>query len=224
MKIVQVRGCNGSGKTTIVRGLLSLDHPKNVSHLYWPNPKNPKLKPRTFATVAEGIGWAAIGSYPDGSKMGGCDGMKTMDDIKEAIIATYEQCPNLFGIVFEGMMISKSKWTFYDYLLGLKQEHPDIEPLFVILATSVKGCLGRIHDRGTHRAGVGAVNVDMIREKCEVTIKYAHEFDKQYVRWINVEKTPKTQMLSKFLHKVGDIDLWEQLTLTSASSQEHTTV
>lgn len=207
MKIVQIRGCNGSGKTTIARGLLSLCEPDTLEELAWPLPKN---RQKVFATVAPGVGWAVIGSYPEGSKMGGCDGMKTMDDIKQAILDTYQACPELFGIAFEGMMISKSKWTFYDYLLDMEQKF-HIQPVFVILKATPDGCLQRIAGRGTHRAGVGPVNRQMIEEKCEVTIRYGKEFDAKYVRWIDVETTPRDAMLQKFLRQVGDDELWKQL-------------
>ena len=205
MKIVQIKGSNGSGKTTIVKQMLVLE----------PDPIYVEWSDGTcFATLMPEVGWVAIGKYSLDKKMGGCDGMKTVQLIKEAILdawavaVNFERVTgrNMFGVVFEGMMISTIKSTFYDFLLSL--EIPSIEPLFIILRASFEGCIDRIRNRGTMRKNL---NHDNIRGKCELVVHHAETYDQKYVRYIDVDNTPEEDMLKAFAGRVGDYNLLARL-------------
>ena len=197
MKIVQIKGANGSGKTTIVKQLIK----------YSANTRLLKIsKTQTvFATALDDIGWVALGKYPEDSKMGGCDNFKTIEEVKRGIRMAVNARPDAW-IVFEGMMISTIKSTFYDLLLHIERARPKIHPLFVILNATPQGCLNRLAGRGTMKSNL---KVENIENKCKMVVRHAKTYDQKYVRWIDVETTPMERMGLEFLRAVDDAALVE---------------
>ena len=198
MRIIQIKGSNGSGKTTIVKQLILLSN--DVHELV-------DKTGRIYATVMQDIGWTAIGKYPEDSKMGGCDTMHSIDEIKRAIQGVLRR-RSMDWVVFEGMMISTIKSTFYDYLLDLNAHNPEIEPLFIILNTDVDNCIKRITGRGTRRLGL---NEDNVRSKCEMIVRHAQTYDQQYVRWMYPDRLSLNDMVFEFLKLVEDKMLLKEL-------------
>ena len=133
--------------------------------------------------------------------------MKTVDNIKNSILRTIETCPG-YWIVFEGMMISTIKSTFYDFLLGIHREHKHIFPVFVVMNATLDGCINRITNRGTMRPGM---NVEMVYDKNKNILRHVQTYDQRFVRYLNVEDLNEEDMLPEFLRLVGDKDLLEQL-------------
>lgn len=206
MKIVQIRGANGSGKTTMARELINLSD--QVEILCWPGDR----KPKPFATIMHDIKWAVIGTYPQESKMGGCDCMESMDAIKQAIEYIVSNYPDYYGVAFEGMMISKSLWTFPTFMKEMNAKY-GTEGCMVFLQTTLDGCVNRLKARGSKKALANELNLDMLLDKCEVTISYANRIEQAggvKVFRINVETTPKNRMLDRFLMLI-DKDLSNQL-------------
>lgn len=195
MKLVQIKGANGSGKTTIVKQMLALDDD------YYYLTTGDGVRDWVVATVIEEIGWAGIGRYDD-RPFGGCDTLKTVDEVKSSILDAVHWGieAGWAGVVFEGMMISTIKTTFYNYLLKLAEDLP-VEPLFVILQATPEGCISRLGARGTKKPNL---RHDNIRAKCEMVVRHAKTYDPSLVRWIDVEATPEYRMLSKFMAEVGD--------------------
>lgn len=199
MKLVQVKGSNGSGKTTVVKQLLKLDE---CTFLRYDNGK-------IYATLDFEGGWVAVGAYYAHKPMGGCDMLSTIDDIKEAIEATVNYClcsdMDMEGVIFEGMMISTIKSTFYAFLQLMEAEY-GVEPLMVILNTTGSGCVERIYKRRyQQRARRRRLNVDNVISKCELVIRHAKTYDPKYVRWMNVESIPLDRMATVFLEAVKDV-------------------
>lgn len=198
MIIAQIKGSNGSGKTTIVKQLLSHSDVISVHN-----------EDAGCLTVAEDLGWVVVGKYSMDKAMGGCDTVSSgVEGIKSLIYGAMEYCVgrlDMYGIVFEGMMISTIKSTFYNYVLRWQ---PLFTPRFVILQATLEGCLERIRGRGTMKSNL---NHDNIRNKCEMVIRHAMTYDPQYVRWIDVEHIPVEQMLPEFLKAVDDKVLLEAL-------------
>jgi hypothetical protein len=154
------------------------------------------------------ISWAAIGRYPAMSKMGGCDLMKSVQEIKDAILYTINYVPS-YWIVFEGMMISTIKTTFYDYLMGLHNTNPQgIVPCFVVMKATLDGCITRIMGRGTMKPGL---NLHNINSKNEQVYRHALTYNQKFVRYLNIEDLTLETMLPTFLKLVGDKQLLEQL-------------
>jgi cytidylate kinase len=192
MKVIQIKGANGTGKTTLVKDLISLS--SDILLYIWQD--NGKV----FATGMEDLGWIAIGEYKQEKKMGGCDCMKSIAEIKQAI----DYCRKLDYryLVFEGAMISTIKSTFYDYLIN-------DNPLYVMLVSSLTGCMDRIASRGT-KPGV-LKGSDNIKAKIRCIERQIEVYNPKYVRIINVDKTPREAMLKAFLEAVGDKELLKQV-------------
>lgn len=142
-----------------------------------------------LATVLDDKGWCVIGKYAAGSKMGGCDGMDTIIEIKRAILASLNVYPG-YNVLFEGMMISTIKSTFYDYLLRLEAAR-GIQPVFVILVTPADACIRRLQERGTIKADLKREN---IIHKCISVVDHAKTYDDGYVRWMYPDNTPQELM------------------------------
>lgn len=204
MHLVQIKGSNGSGKTTIVKDLLALDGYGGYPYLEW----NDGV---IYATVNPNVGWAAVGPYWREKKMGGCDKLKTVAQIKRAITDTVswacEHSGLMVGVVFEGMMISTIKTTFYHFLLELERDGLySIQPMFVILDAPAAGCVARIDARGTRRSIMDPAKV---ASKCALVMRHARTYDQRYVRYIDVDNTSRDCMVSEFLKAVGDTEMLE---------------
>lgn len=196
--IVQIKGSNGTGKTTMVKLLGELS--ANWTHLEWPDGT-------IYATVFDDINWVAIGKYDPDAKMGGCDLLPSVDAIKQAIADAMKMCPG-YWVVFEGMMISTIKSTFYEHLMKMHQRQPGVYPLFVILKSTPEECVKRIQGRGTMKPGL---KIDNVAAKCDMIIRHAKEYDPEHVRWINVDNTSLDAMLGEFLWEVQDNQLMDAL-------------
>ena len=193
VKVVNIKGSNGSGKTTIVKQLIAISN--EVKVVSWRDG-------HAYGTVMPDIGWAAVGQYKPDKPMGGCDLLKNNEQIMRAIYDLRDNFPT-FHIVFESMFVSTIKSTYYDFLLELEKTD-QIEPLFVILQASVDTCLRNIAARGTQKANL---NVDNVAGKCMSIMRHAGEYDQQYVRYINVNFLPIDALLPRFLWEVRDNEL-----------------
>jgi len=211
MKVVQIKGGNGSGKSTICRQLLELNGVgvKHVAPLKWRD--NDKRK--VFGTILKNVGWIFVGGYSLDAMMGGTDCYpSTVNLIKKAIELSVEFAladNNIVGIVFEGMMISTIKSTFYQYLLQLELSF-GIEPLFVILQTTPNGCMTRLARRPSVRKKK-LPKFENIASKSTMVVTHALTYNQKYVRWIDVEHTAEGDMLRRFAEEVGDEWLLENL-------------
>lgn len=138
MTIINVRGTNGSGKTTIIRGLMKMATKVE--------PVGPETRPLSYILTIPGVDApvAIIGSYVNVN--GGCDTIKTQDDI----------CGRVRGhaglghhVVFEGVLIS----VLYQRYADLDKELTADGHKFIwgFLDTPLKVCVARIMDRRAAR-------------------------------------------------------------------------
>jgi thymidylate kinase len=125
--IVNIRGTSGSGKTTIVRKLMERfgSEPIRLS--------DQKIEGHQLIRAKARI----VGRYNVAS--GGCDQIKTQEEVRERI-----KRYTAFGhVVFEGLLISHlfSKWKEF------AEQVAPIEVRFVYLTTPLEECLRRIRAR-----------------------------------------------------------------------------
>lgn len=187
--VVQIKGANGSGKTTIIKQLIALSN--DMFHVL-----DERQKP--YATILYDLQWAILGHYPDTSAMGGCDSIHTVQRTKDILLELLDAYPG-YWIVFEGMMISTTM-TMYHYMLELK-ELRGIDPAVVVLQSSVDGCLKRIEQR----RGSPLENGELVAQKCALVMR--HQYQPGDVVYLNVDEISKDRMLEAFLTSIGDADL-----------------
>ena len=189
--VIQIKGSNASGKTTIVKQLIELSN--NVRYLRWNNGK-------VYATVMDDLKWVAVGLYDD-KPMGGCDRLSTVDTVKRAIVDIIDDYPH-YVVVFEGMMISTIKSTFYNYLSELS-ESDNICPVFVILRTDIDSCVGRLKARRTHKGTVKQSTIDNMAYKCKTIERHALTYDQDRVAWMDTDTVNVSSMVGTFLELVS---------------------
>lgn len=186
-KIINVRGSNGSGKTTLAKQLIALSQDKFLV-------RNRKTR-KPYATILYDLQYAIVGTYPDGKAHGGCDNIKTMDELKAIILELVESYPG-YWIFAEGMLISTTT-TVYRYMLELQKSH-NVVPFVVVLKSSVDGCLQRLEKR----RGSPLERTDLVAQKCELVLK--HQYAPGHVAYIEVDNIKESDMLRTFLETVGD--------------------
>jgi hypothetical protein len=131
--IMNIRGTNGSGKSTIVRSLLKQGKPQPIFGLLGAR------KPEAYRLSLNGSLVFVLGPYEAQKNMGGCDLIHDYSSIGD-LIRKYEPKGH---VVFEGAMISAT-WGALGALL--EQHGQKITILF--LDTTLEQCLKNIGTRG----------------------------------------------------------------------------
>lgn len=192
-KIVQVKGANGSGKTTIARQLIALS--SNPTEVY----SQDVMKGRKpYATLLPDLGWVVIGSYPAGGKSGGCDTINQMDDVMMAIQVaafTYDK----HWILFEGAMIATTM-TCYNFMLKVQADLM-FEPAVVILYTTMDGCLRRLEKRKGDGVKLTPEMFTQLAPKLDRIPKQKHQ--PEHVYRMDVDQLSEGDMVYEFLSVIG---------------------
>lgn len=107
--LVNIRGCNGAGKSTVPMQMLAKDDQAFLL----------TYKGKIRATVFPTYGFIALGKYF--AKTGGMDGFKNNEETKEVLEAIYE-IP--YNIIMEGIMASTIFSTYAELFKELEQRQP----------------------------------------------------------------------------------------------------
>lgn len=134
--LVNIRGTNGSGKSTIPISMRETDHD---SYEVW-YPINDRKS--TLFTVFPSLGWLAIGHYH--SKCGGLDTMRNTHLINTAIETA---CLFPYNILAEGVIASTVSGNYIRLFSIIKQRYPNVEPIAYTILTPVKTCIQRVYIR-----------------------------------------------------------------------------
>ncbi len=144
MTIFNIRGTNGSGKTTIVRKLIEECKTPIVKRDCY-NPEGKKVGEWSK------IGWnAVIGKYS--TTCGGCDTIKTQADAKRLITIAASASKN---VIFEGILISTiyQPWSDFAHEVG--------GMTWLYLDTPLETCLANIYKRN----GGKKINEELVINK-----------------------------------------------------------
>jgi hypothetical protein len=132
--IVNIRGTSGSGKTTIVRRIMELCGP--------PAPLGgTERRPYGYLLAGPGADLYVVGSYEN--VCGGCDGIKTQDEVCERVRGASAQG----DVLFEGLLISH----LFSRYASLARELSPTPFIFAFLDTPLEVCLQRVQDRRLQR-------------------------------------------------------------------------
>lgn len=190
--IVNIRGCNGAGKSTIPLSMKKLDPEYEVIKLGVGKngkPKNPGI------TVFHKLKWVAIGIYND--KTGGAETCGSNQDIRQTIEYALEHYPE-YDIVLESVIISTIKSTYGALFKELEEQGHQV--LVMTFLPPLEVCLERIQQRN----GGKPINEVMVGDKWRMVasgIKYFKEAGLTSLK-IDTSKCSKESMLKNFLKTV----------------------
>lgn len=140
MTVLNLRGTNGSGKSSIAHRLLELPH-KELT-LAW-NPANSKpvigyqVQMPLGVTIVKVI---VVGPYR--TQCGGCDAIPTQDLVCAAVERAAELSPYVF---FEGLLVSGIYQRYYQLAKTVRKRRRKF--VWAILQTPLEECLRRVYAR-----------------------------------------------------------------------------
>lgn len=183
-QIINIRGCNGSGKTTIVRRFLE--------RLPYEKLGDNPLKPLGYKVNAKDWGINTpiyvVGSYEN--TCGGADGISTQEEIADRVVKAYG-----FGhVLVEGLLMSKS--SAGGHVAPILKEHGAI---FAFLNTPWDVCLERVLNRRKEAGNVKPFDPDKTMrtayEQCHRSYVLLNEAGGYDVCWLDW-KNPITEIVS----------------------------
>lgn len=189
--LINIRGCNGAGKSTIPISMLNSD--ENSFELTW----MVKGKERVIATVFPKYNFLALGHYH--SKCGGMDSMKTTDEIKLAVDVLW----NLdYNILMEGIMASTVRQTYIDLFNNLNESKEEKREIIIYnIIPSLKVCLDRIQLRN----GGKEIKEELVASKLKTVTNNALKFKEAGFNSISVtnEDIEKDRTLDWFFNNIN---------------------
>lgn len=189
--LVNIRGCNGSGKSTIPMSMMD-DTEMFVQELLGSDGK--KI---SALTVFPTYGWVALGTYFN--KTGGLDTLKNNEITRMTLYAALDLFPE-YDVLMEGIMASTIRSTYIDLFHEVEKEYKGLKVIIVSLLPPVEIAISRVYSRN----GGKPIKEDAVRGKwdtVERNAKYFAEAGFDSVR-VNSAKVKKSQMLRAFLKTV----------------------
>lgn len=180
--LVNIRGCNGSGKSTFPNSM------RQISDWEIVGDKGKEV------TVFKDISWVALGKYNKTS--GGMDRYKNFQIMNEALAFAAQEFPE-HDILMEGVMFSTVKAPTID---TLKPYHKDRNILILVLAPPLEVCLQRILERN----GGKPINESILRNKWRTvnnSVEYFREAGFNTIR-VDTSRVKRERMLPNFLREV----------------------
>lgn len=189
--LVNIRGCNGSGKSTIPMSMMD-DPDMFVQELVGSDGK--KI---SSLTVFPSYGWVALGTYFN--KTGGLDTLRNNEVTKQTLYSAISLFPE-YDILMEGIMASTIRSTYIDLFHEIESVYKGIKVLILSLLPPVEIALERVYSRN----GGKPIKEDAVRGKwstVERNVKYFTEAGFDSVR-VDSSKVQKDRMLFAFLKTV----------------------
>lgn len=197
--IINIRGTNGSGKSTIVRSLLG-DRPSViVDFVPYPAPtkKDPDRVLYIQGSVNPDSGVCAIGRY-DKNACGGADGY-SFKGAQTSIQASIEMAANAYPhVVFEGSLIS----TIYGPYVALARRLAQVQTTsWIALQVPYETCVERV----LARSGKTSVR-EGVKQKSDIVAALATKVprmgDDDVIRLYPVDRTEEGERIAKELCNV----------------------
>ncbi len=189
--LVNIRGCNGAGKSTIPMSMMD-DPNMFVEELKYSDGK------RIGAiTVFPSYGWVALGTYFN--KTGGLDGIRNMECTKVTLYAALGLYPE-YDIIMEGILCS-TVFSSYSDMFNEVEELTDRQIMVLSLLPPLEVCLERIQKRN----GGKPIKEDLVAGKRESVARSHERFKQEGFTCIRVDssRVPKEQMLNSFFKTVN---------------------
>ena len=189
--LVNIRGCNGAGKSTIPMAMMD-DSEMFVQELLGSDGK--KI---SALTVFPTYGWVALGTYFN--KTGGLDTLKNNEITRMTLYAALDLFPE-YDVLMEGIMASTIRSTYIDLFHEIEGYYRNVKVLIMSLLPPVEIAISRVYKRN----GGKPIKEDAVRGKwstVERNAKYFAEAGFDSIK-VNSAKVKKSQMLEAFLKSV----------------------
>lgn len=188
-KIIQIKGANATGKTTIARQLISLS--SNIELV-----NNPRV------TLLHDLNIVLMGHYSGNYVTGGgCENttLRPIENLKSELeLASLTYCN--YDVIFESMMLSTTM-TAYNFMISNLFSR---QPIVVLLISSLQGCLDRLKIRSQElRKESHMVSTEPIQQKVALITRHLKYYNSNHVRYIQVDNIPKEDMVFEFLSVIG---------------------
>lgn len=159
--LVNIRGTNGSGKSTIPISMKDDPDMYEVTRPY-------KGKPKKILTVFPTYGWVALGAY--NIQVGGCDAFPNKDFIKKVLVYALKKFPE-YNVLMEGILIATTYSTYADLFTEM-QETYGVQPVIYYLMPPVETCIARIKKRNGNKP----FKENLVREKYAMMVRGIEKF------------------------------------------------
>ena len=191
--LVNIRGCNGAGKSTIPLSMMS------DPAMYVQDIKGSDGKKIGAVTVFPSWGWVALGTYFN--KTGGLDVIKNNWCTRATLLFAIEFFPE-YDILMEGIMASTIRSTYIDLFHDIEDYYGDDAPQIMILSLlpPVDVAISRIYKRN----GGKPIKEEAVRGKWETVSRNVKAFREAGFTSVRVDssRVTKDRMLSAFLKTV----------------------
>lgn len=192
--LVNVRGCNGAGKSTIPMSMM--DDPDMYVHEI----VGSDGKKISAITVFPSYGWVALGTYFN--KTGGLDTLKNNAVTKLTLFAALDGFPE-YDVLMEGIMASTIRSTYIDLFHEVEDYYgkKQLKVIVVSLLPPVDVALSRVYERN----GGKPINEAAVAGKWNTVARNVAEFANAGFISIKVNsaKVKKKNMLPAFLKTVN---------------------
>lgn len=189
--LVNIRGCNGAGKSTIPMSMM--DDPKMfVQDLYYSDGKK-----MGALTVFPSYGWVALGTYFN--KTGGMDTLKNNEVTRMTLCAALDLFPE-YDVLMEGIMASTIRSTYIDLFHAIEDAYDNVQVMVFSFLPPVEIALRRVYKRN----GGKPIKEDAVRAKWGMVERGHQAFKTEgfVALRIDTSRVPKDLMLHAFLKSV----------------------
>lgn len=193
--LVNLRGCNGAGKSTIPMSMM--DDPDMYVHEILGSDG----KRISAITVFPTYGWVALGTYFN--KTGGMDTLRNNETTRMTLYAALDGFPE-YNVLMEGIMASTIRSTYIDLFHEVEgyyhSQGEQLKVLVISLLPPVEVALSRVYSRN----GGKPINEEAVRGKWETVARNVSAFAEAGFTSVKVNsaKVPKERMLPAFLKTV----------------------
>lgn len=199
--ILNIRGTNGSGKSTIPMSMMDDPEMFVITKPY-------QGKPTKIATVFPSYGWIALGTYFN--KTGGLDRFKNNEIIQKAFWYVLKKYPE-YNLLMEGIISSTIFSTYFELFKKAEKRYSDRKTVILLLNPDVEICLERIQQRN----GGKPIKEDLVRNKANMILRACKKFKEagiEVIRWNNSEfrfpiKAKRYEEIQKLMEHAVDFVL-----------------
>lgn len=196
MMIVNIRGCNGSGKSSIPQSMLD-DPDQYVIEKPWNG------KPLKIAMVFPNYGWVVMGHYlrPTGGMDTLPDNTVCMRKIFWYLLKHYPQ----YNLLMEGVLCCTVLNPYIKLFNEAMEKYPDRVVYVVSLLPPLQVCLDRIYKRN----GGKPIKEADVEKKYNSTIRFIDKFRDAGINSVVWDNTVITN--DKLIHQLEDkIKEWDE--------------